>query len=316
MEWLRELQQILGDRIRLEAETALPINEEQEKWIPVGQGKFIVVNCERLSHEALDLVELLIQKSVSTLHESENQWFPLLIRQQAEEFLKGIAAKQWEIPLPAIIAVLALHGEETGAAVDVLEKILSDLPGHAVTEGPDARIWLFIPLQKQETLADVRNSCFELLDTLLTELYVGGRMGVSQPAFDLQDLAKAREQAETAFLAGSSYRAGQRLHLFGEMGLAQLLYGVTPEAKTAFLAEVLPPDNEKGLTQELRETIHSFAQHGQNIAETARALFLHRNTLLYRLDKIHEITGKDIRKFGDLLVLWLALQLDQEQNVQ
>jgi sugar diacid utilization regulator len=321
MQWFRELQQILGDRVRLEEsrEESLesgPFSKENEQWFPVGSGKYLVADKNRLSAETADLLRLLIQKNDSSQTDNRHWFHDLISGTWNDELLTGAVVAEQQIRFPAVLAVLLLQGEETGAAVDVLNNILSDVEGYQITNGNNGEIWLFLPLAKGMENDWLKSYCLGLLDTLMTELYVEGKMGVSRPANTLKELPRAKNEAVSALAAGTSFRKGQKVFLSGQMGLAHLLQGVSQEAKADFLEEVLPPKMRNALTQELRETVHAYAQSGQNIAETARALYIHRNTLLYRLDKIQEITGRDIRRFEELTVLWLALLLDSAQSAQ
>ncbi|MFC4768328.1 PucR family transcriptional regulator [Effusibacillus consociatus] len=323
MEWLRELKQILGDRIRLEEWADFPVGKEPflhetEQWIPIGKKQYIVIDRNRLSGEAAELLTLLIEKGVSARDTSAAQWFQQLIQNHREEhkFVNEAVVNGWDISLPGVVGVLALHAAESEGPVTLLEEILSDVDGHALAIGNDQNIWFYLPMLEGQTIEDVKETCARLLDTLMSELYASGKVAIGRPAMDLQDLPRAKREAEVALLAGSAFRGGQKVYFYGQLGLAQLLFGITPEAKNAFLEEVLPKEKAEGLTQEFRETVHSFALHGQNISETARALFIHRNTLLYRLDKIQELTGRDIRRFEDLVVIWLALMLHYQQNAQ
>jgi DNA-binding PucR family transcriptional regulator len=88
------------------------------------------------------------------------------------------------------------------------------------------------------------------------------------------------------------------------------LFEGLPEAVQAqFLQEVLPDDAYSGLSAELRETVFAFLEHGQQLADTARSLYIHRNTLNYRLDRIAELTGLDVRQPLPAWTLWVALTL-------
>ncbi|WP_018132065.1 PucR family transcriptional regulator [Effusibacillus pohliae] len=324
MDCLRELQKILGDRVRFEqaddaeADGRRSFVRDSEEWIPIGNGRYAVVDLNRLSDETAKLVRLLIETVTGGFRQPHDEWFPRLIHGEwdAGRFANEALARRWNIPLPGVVAILQLHGEDAEAALALLEEIFSDREWNGLTDGGGRRVLLYLPLQAEESVGDVQQIGSRLLDTLQTEIYVSGNLAVSRPVRSLQELPSAKRQAEIALQAGRSFHNGQKIYQYGQLGLAQLLYGVSEEAKAAFLQEVLPREKHEALTRELRETVHSFAQHAQNIAETARALYIHRNTLLYRLDKIQEVTGKDIRKFRELAELWIALILRNEKHAQ
>ncbi|GAX90815.1 PucR family transcriptional regulator [Effusibacillus lacus] len=323
MDWFRELKEVLGNRIRLESEmegmtSNVASSTEGEVRLPAGYGRSVVLDIEGLSPELVQLVRLLVEKNTESCKGQTGQWFQQLIdnRLQAEQLERESRRQQWNIRLPAVAACMELQGNESEDPLILLEEILSDRDGVVFAKSAVNRIWFYLPLLEGETTNELKALCEKVTDTLMAELYLTGRLGVSTPISNFQELSAAVKQAEVALKAGKAFRAGQSLHFYGNLGVAHLLYGVAPDAKAAYLGEVLPECERNSLSQDLRETIHTFAQRGQNMAETARALFIHRNTLLYRIDKIYEITGKDIRRFEDLAVLWLALALLNEQNAQ
>ncbi|ARU59900.1 hypothetical protein CBW65_01615 [Tumebacillus avium] len=199
------------------------------------------------------------------------------------------------------------------------------------------RIWVLLPLEPvqnvHEQTAQVRDvrarevqmhdeleqgqlaQASSLLDTVIAwietlgaELFLLSRAGVSG-ARSLHQLAGAKEEAEFALEAGKLLPGKRAVHDYDRLGIARLLYGAPQTVREKFVREILPPDVLEALTPELRETAAVFAENGQGVAETARALFVHRNTLLYRLERIHELTGCDPRRPLDGWTLWLALLL-------
>ncbi|TCP53950.1 PucR-like helix-turn-helix protein [Tumebacillus sp. BK434] len=163
--------------------------------------------------------------------------------------------------------------------------------------------------------AGARNRLAELsrvisgwIDTLSAELFLLSHAGVSA-VHRLERLSQARVEAEFALRAGQLLRGKLQVHAYDRLGIARLLYGVPAVVRQQFVAEILPPAALEALTPELRETATAFVENGQGVAETARALFVHRNTLLYRLERIHELTGCDPRHPLEGWTLWLALLL-------
>lgn len=233
-------------------------------------------------------------------------------------------------------------------AVLLLQELIGTEQAVVAQQG-GKRIWVLLPLKRvqerqkrqeqvsngqekgvilqdqQERVRDGRSSCLQLpvehaqdaellktvsawLDSLGAELFLLSRSGVSG-ARSLHELAGAKEEAEFALEAGKLLPGKTAVHDYDRLGIARLLYGAPQKVREKFVQEILPPDVLEALTPELRETAAVFAENGQGVAETARALFVHRNTLLYRLERIHELTGCDPRRPLDGWTLWLALLL-------
>lgn len=216
----------------------------------------------------------------------------------------------WDEPELFVAAVEPMRAE---AAKDLGE--LSALFGELLDEGrgyvgaTTSRLYLLLAPQAGTS---VRDELRAWLDTAGAELYVPLRAGLARAA-GFRDIARAREEAEFALEAGKRFRSQEAIHEHDRLGLARLLHGLPQEVKEAFVCEVLPGDVLASLSPELRETIFAFLEHGQQVADTARSLYIHRNTLLYRLDRICELTGYEIRKPLQGWTLWLALTLSRTE---
>lgn len=323
MDILHELQQLLGERVRVEKTEPKSVQLRQlsggeEDSFQLDDGRYLIVDTASFTPETLELLRFLLQKLNLAGDDSKRGWFARLVNgdwADAAAFVQMLSENGWNIQLPALLAVIESKGEGRDELPELLKETLSEYTSVLMTEDEHGRLWLYLPIS-EGTLADWKESAVSWADTLLTELYLDVRIGISRQAEAEQDLLRSRKEAEIALQAGAAFQKRQAVHYFGELGLAHVLHGVSREAKADFLQEVLPAASETAVTQDLRDTVLAFAQHGQNIAETARSLFIHRNTLLYRLEKIEEETGRDIRKFEDLLVLWLALMFTDEQSAQ
>ena len=86
----------------------------------------------------------------------------------------------------------------------------------------------------------------------------------------------------------------------------QLIYRLPEEVCRRFLKEVFPDRNPDNLDEETRNTVDAFFENNLNVSETARQLFIHRNTLVYRLEKLKSATGLDVRSFEDAMTYRIA----------
>lgn len=322
MDWLPELQQIVGEHVRIEKRSDSPKRTDPflhgEEWLPLEDGRYLVIAARELADETVELIRWLVKKGLLNDWDEQGNWFKSVMQgnwKDSGELLDQAKERKWEVEFPAVLGVMELNRNELAPAAALLEEILSDRYLDILAEEQQRQIWIYVPLNR-ETTEELQQAAAQWVDTLSTELYLEARLGISRTVLRLEDMLQARRQAEIALHAGKAYLPRQRIYFYNQLGYAHLLYGVSREAKASFLNEVLSEEQDRALTREFRETIQAFAGFGQNIAETARGLYIHRNTLLYRLDKIHEITGRDIRKFEDLTVLWTALLLRNEQNVQ
>ena len=101
---------------------------------------------------------------------------------------------------------------------------------------------------------------------------------------------------------------------YDNLGIARLIYQLPTTLCTMFLKEVFKRGSIESLDQETLFTIQRFFENNLNVSETSRKLFVHRNTLVYRLEKIKKLTGLDLREFEDAIVFKVALMVKKYLN--
>lgn len=283
--------------------------------IPVDERTDLRVRDEALSSALSQMLALYVE-AMTTAAEAAHPRHSvqqLLAEWQAEEALwdgtvlaQSLQVAGWAKQGAVVVILEPVHRQEEGAsqeeAVHLLEEMLAE-EAFVLGQGQE-RVCVLLTA---EGFAEQPVSAW--LGTLETELYLQYRAAVSAPVEELRQLPHAREEAEFALEAGKLYRGQERIHDAQKLGVARLLHGIPAAIRERFLQEVLPTDVLGSLSAELRETIFAFLEHGQQVADTARALFVHRNTLLYRLERVHELTGYDIRQPIQGWTLWVALML-------
>lgn len=139
-----------------------------------------------------------------------------------------------------------------------------------------------------------------LVQTLYEELGVRAQAGVGSHVRSFSEISRSYLEAETAVRMSSAFKSKGEVHSYREYLLVKLLEEI-PRARlqeyTESFGEAYREDVFGG--GELADTAEAFLENSLNLSETARTLFMHRNTLAYRLDKIEQATGLDIRKFSD-----------------
>ena len=136
----------------------------------------------------------------------------------------------------------------------------------------------------------------------------------------MKDLARSFKEAQVALEVGKVFDTDKVIVSYDNLGIARLIYQLPTTLCETFLKEVFKRGSIESLDQETLFTIQKFFENNLNVSETARQLFVHRNTLVYRLEKLQKTTGLDIRVFEDALTFKIALMvasymryLEQEQ---
>jgi carbohydrate diacid regulator len=145
-----------------------------------------------------------------------------------------------------------------------------------------------------------------IVDTLSTEL-VRGKVGVGTVVDNIKDIGRSFKEAEIALLIGGIFDDDQSVNDYNRLGIGRLIYQLPTTSCTLFLNEVFRNGSFEALDQETMSTIQKFFENNLNVSETSRQLYIHRNTLVYRLDKIQKITGLDLRMFDDAIIFKVAM---------
>lgn len=147
------------------------------------------------------------------------------------------------------------------------------------------------------------------VDALGTEAMQAVRVSYDKMTTEFEQLHLAYKHAEVALHLGVTFKNGKRIHSYHDLGLEKLLYRISNEDAKEYLEENLPAFDFSTLDNEMRSTIKALFNNQLNIAETAKELYIHRNTLIYRLDKFQKLTGLDLRIFDDAIICKVAMIL-------
>ena len=134
-----------------------------------------------------------------------------------------------------------------------------------------------------------------------------GRHGT--PISNVKDLATSFKEAQIAMEVSKVFDTEKQIIRYDNLGIARLIYQLPTTVCEMFLREVFKQGSIESLDQETLFTIQRFFENNLNVSETSRGLFVHRNTLVYRLEKIKKLTGLDLREFDDAIVFKVALMV-------
>ena len=158
---------------------------------------------------------------------------------------------------------------------------------------------------------DIENLASSIADTLSGEFYVHTVIGIGTTVNNLKNLAKSFKEAQTALEVGKVFDTEKTIISYDNLGIARLIYQLPTTLCETFLKEVFKRGSIESLDQETLFTIQSFFENNLNVSETSRKLFVHRNTLVYRLEKIKKITGLDLREFDHAIIFKIALMVNK-----
>ncbi|MCR5324316.1 MAG: helix-turn-helix domain-containing protein [Lachnospiraceae bacterium] len=200
-------------------------------------------------------------------------------------------------------------GKDSGVG-EMLKNIFSPQTGGFVTSVDEHSFIVIKELEDRDDYEKIEETANVIYDMLSTEVMVNGRVAYGTIVEVLKDVSKSYKEARMALEVGSIFYADQGVIAYNSLGIGRLIYQLPINLCRMFVEEIFGggvPEDLKD--EETLNTISMFLDNNLNVSETARQLYIHRNTLLYRLGKLEEVTGLDIRIFDDALTLKIALMV-------
>ena len=156
---------------------------------------------------------------------------------------------------------------------------------------------------------EIEKGARDLLNKVAEEHGARVLIGVSSVVDNLKDLAKAYKEARIALEVGKVFDIEKPVMSYENLGIGRLIYQLPTTLCDIFLQEVFKKGSLESLDRETLMTVQSFFENNLNVSETSRKLFVHRNTLVYRLEKIRKLTGLDLREFDHAVTFKVALMV-------
>ena len=214
-----------------------------------------------------------------------------------------VRAKELHFASEAQRAVFLVRqvGSAEIAAVDVVQSLFSDNPDDFVISINETDIAVI------KTLTDGGDG--KEIYRIAKNLKLKTTIGIGTVVSHIRDLARAYKEAGVAIDVGKVFDTEKTIITYENLGIGRLIYQLPTVMCDMFLQEVFKKNPIDALDQETLFTINKFFENNLNVSETARKLFVHRNTLVYRLEKIKKLTGLDLREFDDAITFKVALMV-------
>ena len=148
-----------------------------------------------------------------------------------------------------------------------------------------------------------------IADTISSEFYTKVSIGIGSVVNNIKDLARSYKEAQVALEVGKVFDTEKDIISYDNLGIGRLIYQLPSTLCEMFLQEVFKKGPLESLDKETLMTIQAFFENNLNVSETSRKLFVHRNTLVYRLEKIRKLTGLDLREFEHAITFKVALMV-------
>ena len=214
----------------------------------------------------------------------------------------------------SILTVIRIVSKTDISAYDIIQNLFPDKSKDFVININESEIALVKEIKPDTESHDLEKLASSIADTLSSEFYTHCVVGIGTTVTGIKDLARSFKEAQSALEVAKVFDTERIIVSYDNLGIARLIYQLPTTLCEMFLKEVFKRGSIESLDQETLFTIQRFFENNLNVSETSRKLFVHRNTLVYRLEKIKKITGLDLREFEDAIVFKVALMVKKYLN--
>ncbi len=213
------------------------------------------------------------------------------------------------VDTPYIVFLIRQVDKTDVGAVDVVQNLFPDKQRDFVISISEQDMVLVKEVRMNVETKEFIKLAKEIEETINTELYIKTVIGIGTVAPGLKDLAVSYKEAQAAIEVGKVFDTEKNIISYENLGIGRLIYQLPTTMCEMFLSEVFKKNSIDALDQETLFTIQKFFENNLHVSETSRKLFVHRNTLVYRLEKIKKITGLDLREFDHAIIFKVALMV-------
>lgn len=207
------------------------------------------------------------------------------------------------------IFLIEPQGENDPIVTELLKGMFSDVSGDYVTAVDENSVILIKTIENPRNAEEINSIAQTIVAMMNVEAMRNVKVAVGTVVDELKSLSKSYKEAKMALDVGKIFYAQKDVITYGTLGIGRLIYQLPVNLCKIFIQEVFPDGVPEELDDETLSTINTFFDNNLNVSETSRQLFLHRNTLVYRIEKLQKALGLDLRNFDDALTFKIALMV-------
>lgn len=214
-----------------------------------------------------------------------------------------------ETDTPRIVLVMECNNSKEINVLETVRGYISTNSNDFATAVDERDIIIVKDLTEGSAIRDIEKFALALLRYLNKEGLRGVRLAYGTVVSELKEVSRSYKEAKMAMDVGKIFFETRELIAYDNLGIGRLIYQLPLPLCKMFMKEIFGDKAPEGLDEETLTTIYKFFENSLNVSETSRQLFIHRNTLVYRLDKLLKSTGLDLRIFDDAITFYIALMV-------
>ena len=211
--------------------------------------------------------------------------------------------------VPRVVFLIEAQNDKDNIAMELMKNIFGEQQGCFLTAVEQKNIILIKEVRNKDAYAEIEQTAQVIVDMLNTEGMLIAKVAYGTIVSELKEVSKSYKEARLALDVGKIFYMEKSITAYNMLGIGRLIYQLPVNLCRIFINEIFGENIPDSIDEEMLTTVQKFFDNNLNVSETSRQLFVHRNTLVYRIEKLHQATGLDIRKFDDALTFKIALMV-------
>ena len=208
-----------------------------------------------------------------------------------------------------VVFIIETKNEKDTNALETVRSLFSGKTKDFITAVDEKNIILVKELKGNEGYEDLNRTAKMILDMLNSEAMSRVHVAYGTIINEIKDVSRSYKEAKMALDVGKIFYSNRNVVAYNNLGIGRLIYQLPMPLCKIFIREVFEGKSPEEFDDETLATINKFFENSLNVSETSRQLYIHRNTLVYRLDKLQKGTGLDLRIFEDAITFKIALMV-------
>ena len=216
-----------------------------------------------------------------------------------------------EVSAKRVVYVIETKNEKDVNALETVRSLFTGRVKDFITAVDEKNIIVVREVKPGETQDDLEKTAQVMVDMLNTEAMSQVHVAYGTVVNELKEVSRSYKEAKMALDVGKIFFSNKNVVAYAKLGIGRLIYQLPIPLCKMFIREIFDGRSPDDFDEETLTTINKFFENSLNVSETSRQLYIHRNTLVYRLDKLQKMTGLDLRNFDDAIIFKIMLMVSK-----
>ncbi|MBO7631736.1 MAG: helix-turn-helix domain-containing protein [Lachnospiraceae bacterium] len=208
-----------------------------------------------------------------------------------------------------VVYLFETKNEKDTNALETVLTLFAGKPRDFITAVDERNIIIVKELKANDTYDNLMGTAKVIVDMLNTEAMSKVHVAYGTIVNEIKDISRSYKEAKMALDVGKIFYSERKVVAYNNLGIGRLIFQLPMPLCKMFIREIFDGKSPDDFDEETLVTINKFFENSLNVSETSRELYIHRNTLVYRLDKLQKSTNLNLRVFDDAITFKIALMV-------